>query len=109
MIRSASGLPEETLITNWRGQPTQFGLPAVSHILASLIVDTGYEAIRYPSTKGDGECVAIFPHRLGSDASFVSVSDIPPESVKHTRLDMSTADDLCGWEVLPSYLRPVRL
>ena len=108
MIRSASRLLKETLITNWRGQPAQFGLPAVSQILASLIVDAGYEAIRYPSTKGGGECVAVFPHRLGSDASFVSVSDVAPESVKHTRLDMSTADDLCGWEVLPSYLRPVR-
>jgi len=52
--------------------------------------------------------VAVFPHRLASDASFVSVSDVAPASVKHTRLDMSTADDLCGWEVLPGYLRPVR-
>lgn len=108
MIRSASRLLKETLVTNWRGQPAQFGLPAVSQILASLIVDAGYEAIRYPSTKGDGECAAVFPHRLASDASFVAVSDFAPESVKHTRLDMSTADDLCGWEVLPGYLRPVR-
>jgi len=108
MIRSPSRLLKETLVTNWRGSPAQFGLPAVSQILAGLIVDAGYEAIRYPSTKGDGECVAVFPHRLGSDASFVSVSDAAPESVKHTRLDMITADDLCGWEVLPRYLRPVR-
>jgi hypothetical protein len=108
MIRSSSRLLKETLVTNWRGQPAQFGLPAVSQILASLIVDAGYEAIRYPSTKGDGECVAVFPHRFGSDASFVAVSDVAPESVKYTRLDMSTADDLCGWEVLPGYLRPVR-
>lgn len=108
MIRSAKRLLEESLLTNWRGPPVQFGLPAVSQILASLIVDAGYEAIRYPSTKGDGECVAVFPHRLESDASFVAVSDFAPESVKQTRLDMSTADDLCGWEVLPSYLRPLR-
>ncbi|MHB1896418.1 MAG: RES family NAD+ phosphorylase [Metallibacterium sp.] len=108
MIRSASRLLKETLVTNWRGQPAQFGLPAVSQILASLIVDAGYEAIRYPSTKADGECVAVFPHQLASDTSFVSVSDVAPDRVKHTRLDMSTADELCGWEVLPSYLRPVR-
>lgn len=108
MIRSAPRLLKETLVTNWRVQPAQFGIPAVSQILASLIVDAGYEAIRYPSTKGDGECVAVFPHLLASDASFVSVSDVAPESVKHTRLDMSTADELCGWEVLPGSLRPVQ-
>lgn len=108
MIRSASRLLKEALVVNWRGQPAQFGLPAVSQILASLIVDAGYEAIRYPSTKGDGECVAVFPHRLASDASFVSVSDVAPASARHTRLDMSTADDLCGWEVLPGYMRSIR-
>jgi hypothetical protein len=108
MIRSASRLLKESLETNWRGLPAQFGLPAVSQILASLIVDAGFEAIRYPSTKGGGECVAVFPHRLASDASFVSVSDVAPDGVKHTRLDISTADDLCGWEVLPRYMRPAQ-
>lgn len=108
MIRSASRLMREVLVVNWRGMPAQFGLPATSQILASLIVDAGYEAIRYPSTRDGCGCVAIFPHRLSNDTSFVSVSDDAPESVGHTRLDMSTADDLCGWEVLPSYLRPVR-
>lgn len=108
MIRSASRLLKEALVVNWRAQPAQFGLPAVSQILASLIVDAGYEAVLYPSTKGGGKCVAVFPHRLSSDATFVSVSDVAPESVKHTRLDMSTADDLCGWGVLPGYLRPIR-
>lgn len=107
MIRSASRLLQEALVVNWRGQPAQFGIPAVSQILAGLIVDAGYEAVLYPSTKGGGKCVAVFPHRLSSDTSFVSVSDAAPESVKYTRLDMSTANDLCGWEVLPGYLRPV--
>lgn len=61
------------------------------------IVDAGYEGILYPSTKGDCECVAVFPHRLANDASFVSATDAAPESITHTRLDLSTADDLCGF------------
>lgn len=108
MIRSAVRLIQETLVVNWRILPAQFGNPAVSQILAGLILDAGYEAIRYPSTKSDGECVAVFPHRLASDASFVMMADDAPASVRHTRLDLSTTDDLCGWGVLPSYLRPVR-
>lgn len=107
MIRSANRLTTETLVVNWRVMPAQFGIPAVSQILAGLIIDAGYEAIRYPSTKGDGECVAVFPHMLSSDASFVSVSDIAPENTCHMRLDMSTAEGLCGWDVLPQHQRPM--
>lgn len=108
MIRSAARLIHQVLVVNWRSLPAQFGNPAVSQILAGLILDAGYEAIRYPSTKGDGECVAVFPHRLASDASYVTLADDAPESVRQIRLDLSTADDLCGWEALPSYLRPAR-
>lgn len=108
MIRTAARLIQEVLVVNWRILPAQFGNPAVSQILAGLILDAGYEAIRYPSTKSDGECVAVFPHRLASDASFVMLADDAPASVRHTRLDLSTSDDLCGWDVLPSYLQPGR-
>ena len=108
MIRSAARLIREALDVNWRSLPAQFGNPAVSQILAGLILDAGYEAIRYPSTKSNGECVAVFPHRLASNASFVMLADDAPASVCHSRLDLSTAGDLCGWEVLPSYLRPRR-
>ena len=96
------------LVMNWRVLPVQFGNPAVSQILAGLVLDAGYEAIRYPSTKGDGECLAVFPHRLASDASFVKLADDAPASIRDTRLDLSTADGLCGWETLPGYLRPGR-
>lgn len=108
MIRSAARLIHHVLVVNWRSLPAQFGNPAVSQILAGLILDAGYEAIRYPSTKGNGECVAVFPHRLASDTSFVALADDAPDSVQQIRLDLSTADDLCGWEALPSYLRPKR-
>ncbi len=33
---------------NWRAMPAQFGIPTASQILADLISDAGYEAIRYP-------------------------------------------------------------
>lgn len=108
MIRTAAHLMREVMVMNWRTLPTQFGNPAVSQILGGLILDAGCEAIRYRSTKGEGECVAIFPHRLASDASFVALADPPPASVRHTRLDLTTADDLCGWEALPRHLQSKR-
>jgi hypothetical protein len=109
MIRTAARLIEEALVKNWRALPAQFGTPAVSQILAGLVLDAGYEAIRYPSTKSNGECVAVFPHCLASEASFVMLTDVAPTSMRHTRLDLGTADELCGWEVLPGYLRPRRM
>lgn len=108
MIRSPERLLREVLEVNWRRAPVQFGVPSSSQILASLIVDAGYEGIRYPSTKNGGECVAIFPHRLASDASFVSVSDAPPSGVKWPRLDLTTANELCGWEIVPNELRAAK-
>ena len=106
MVYSVGRLRSEALIKNWRGMPVQFGLPALSQILASLMLDAGFEAIRYPSTKGGGSCVAVFPHKLTSDRSYVALSDLPPQEVQHPRLDMNTADDLCGWELLRPGDRP---
>ena len=106
MIRSAARLRTETLVRNWRSMPVQFGVPAASQILAGLILDAGFEAIRYPSTKGDGSCLAVFPHKLASDRSYVALSDTPPAGVTHTRLDMNSADALCGWELLRPSQRP---
>lgn len=104
IIRTPARLMQETMTVNWRSVPAQFGNPAVSQLLGALIVDSGYEAIRYPSTKGAGECLAVFPHRLASDSSFVELADPAPASIQYPRLDLSTADELCGWEALPDRL-----
>ena len=97
LIRSAGQLRKEVLVRNWRGAPVQFGLPSPSQILAGMIRDAGFEAIRYPSSKGSAHCLAVFPDKLVSDQSFVALSHAPPPSVDHPRLDLSTSDALCGW------------
>ena len=106
MVRTPSRLREEVLEKNWRASPVQFGLPAVSHILAALIIDAGFEAILYPSTKGSGRCLAIFPHSLVSDRSHIQLANTAPPGVTPTRLDLNTADELCGWELLRPHQRP---
>lgn len=108
MIRSVARLMQEIMVVNWRTSPAQFGNPAVSQLLGGLILDAGFEAIRYPSTKGSGECVAVFPHCFANEASFVELADSAPASVRYTRLDLSSAEALCGWEALPSRLQPKR-
>jgi len=106
MLRSPSRLQDEVLKKNWRSAPVQFGVPAPSQILAGLIYDAGYEAIRYPSSKSGASCLAVFPGNLASANSYVSLSDPAPAEVGFSRLDMDSAEDLCGWEMLRAADRP---
>lgn len=106
MIRTPKALMHALLELNWRTLPIQLGNPSSSQIFGSWVMEAGYEAIRYPSTKGDGDCLAVFPHRLASDDSYVELADAIAPSVRHTRLDMGSADQLCGWEVLPRSQHP---
>jgi hypothetical protein len=105
MIRTSQELHDAVCIHNWRTLPIQFGLPAASHVLAGWIRSAGFEATQYRSTKGAGNCVALFPGLIGAN-SFVELRDPAPESVQHTRLDSDTADLLSGWESVPRQFWP---
>jgi hypothetical protein len=61
----------------------------------SLIRAAGFEAILYRSTKGSKRCLAVFPDALTS-GSFVELADPAPSAVRHTRLDVESADELSG-------------
>lgn len=105
MVRTGQDLHDAACNHNWRTLPVQFGLPAPSHVLASWIRSAGFEAIQYRSTKGAGNCVAVFPGLIGAD-SFVELRDPAPESLKHARLDTDTAEALSGWESVPRQFWP---
>ncbi|MBS0342359.1 MAG: RES family NAD+ phosphorylase [Proteobacteria bacterium] len=105
MIRTPFQLRRALLAQNWRLQPMQFGMPSPSQIFAELVRAAGFEGILYESTKGPGQCLAIFPEAL-TDASYVELADAAPAPIKHTRLDSTTAEALCGWDDVAKQLRP---
>ncbi|MFM8901045.1 MAG: RES family NAD+ phosphorylase [Burkholderiales bacterium] len=105
MTKTPHQLRQWVLKNNWRVLPMQYGLPAQSQILAELIRAAGYEGILYPSTKGSGQCLAVYPELL-SDDSFVELADGAPPGVEHPRLDSSSADELAGWDSLPPRSSP---
>ena len=107
MIRSPFQLKRALLAQNWRLQPMQFGMPSPSQIFAELVRAAGFEGVLYQSTKGPGLCLAIFPEAL-MNGSHVELADAAPEPIKHTRLDATTADALCGWDDAAKQLRPRR-
>jgi hypothetical protein len=96
MLRTGRQLFETVVNQNWRVLPVQFGMPAPSQILAELIHAAGFEGILYSSTKGLGQCIAVFPDLLKAD-SYVELLDAPPAGVAHPRLDPTTAPSLNGW------------
>lgn len=99
LIRTPSRLQKNLQDTNWRGWPTQFGLPSPSQRFGLMLRWAGYEGVLYRSTKQPGaNCIAVFPSNFASDRTYVEIQDPAPDTVTRTRLDIASADSLCGWE-----------
>jgi len=96
LVRTPAQLRQVVMAPNWRQWPVQFEVPAHGQILASLLIEAGYEAVLYLSSKSDKRCLALFPCNLGSAATFVELTPGYPKQVKHSRLDLDTASMLDG-------------
>jgi hypothetical protein len=105
MVKTPEQVRGMALKNNWRTLPVQFGLPSQSHILAELIRAAAFEAILYKSTKGPGDCIAIFPS-LMDNRSYIEVAGKVMPGIKHSKLDANTARELEGWEYTPRKFHP---
>ncbi len=104
MIQSGQQLHSTIVKSNWRVWPMQFGLPAPSQTMAELIKAAGYEGILYPSSKGPGRCLVVFPENL-SDLSYIELIGPAQSATTITRLDSNTAASLEGWDSIPKKRR----
>lgn len=104
MITTVAKLRMAVFESNWRVLPMQFGLPSQSQIVGDLIRRAGFEGVLYPSSKGNGRCIAIFLDQLHAK-SHVSLSAFSPKSEVITELTSDTADLLSGWNSLPAAIR----
>lgn len=104
MITTVAKLRTAVFESNWRVLPMQFGLPSQSQIVGDLIRRAGFEGVLYPSSKGNGRCVAIFPDQLHAN-SRVSLSASAPNPEVISELTSDTADLLSGWNSLPATIR----
>jgi RES domain-containing protein len=84
----------KSLLGNWRDMPVQYGLPSNSQVFARFLRQAGFEGVIYPSTKGEGECIALFLDQLDGSDAVIELADKPPPQVVITRLDAKTATDL---------------
>lgn len=104
MVKNGKQIHDMVVDQNWRVLPAQFGLPSQSHVMAELIRAAGFEGILYQSTKGTGQCLAIFPETMDG-GSFVELRDNPLPGTQCTRLDGDTSELLAGWDSLPTNYR----
>lgn len=106
MIQNGQQLHTAIVKNNWRIWPIQFGIPAPSQTMAELIKSAGYEGILYPSSKGSGRCLVIFPENL-SDLSHVDLIGNAPSAETITCLDSSSSTSLEGWDSIPRNKRKI--
>ncbi|MBP8019627.1 MAG: RES family NAD+ phosphorylase [Hylemonella sp.] len=106
MVQNGQQLHSAIVKSNWRVWPMQFGIPAPSQTMAELIKAAGYEGILYPSSKGPGRCLAVFPENL-SDLSHVDLIGTAPSAATIIRLDSSTSTSLEGWDSIPRNRRNI--
>lgn len=107
MIQNGQQLHYAIVKNNWRVWPMQFGIPAPSQTMAELIKAAGYEGILYPSSKGTGKCLAVFPENL-SDLSHIDLIGPAPSAETITRLDSNTSTSLEGWDSIPKNRRGIK-
>jgi len=104
MISTVEMLRQAIFKSNWRVLPMQFGLPSQSQIIGDLIRRAGFEGVVYPSSKGEGRCIALFPEQLHL-SSRVYLAAFAPNLEVLTELTPDTAELLSGWESLPTSIR----
>jgi hypothetical protein len=91
IARAPADFKKSFLEGNWRFWPMQYDLPANPQIFGRLLLDAGFDAVVYPSTKGAGDCVAVFIDNLMASGSFLELADDAPSGVTMKRLDKDTA------------------
>lgn len=72
----------------------QFGIPANSQVFAGFVIDAGFDGIVYPSTRGEGNCVAVFPQNFPDRDSSVELLDPAPSAECHQSLNCDSLNEL---------------
>lgn len=94
LVTTPTKLRDTLLAPSWRGMPAQFEVPSNSQIFGRLLIEAGFEGVLYPSSKGKGLCIALFPEVLINSESYVELTDPAPAHLGHRRLDSATSQAL---------------
>ncbi len=87
IIQDPKILRASLLAPNWKSGIFLTSTPSNSQIFGRLLILAGFDGIQYQSTKGKGNCIALFPEVFKDTDSFIEISDSVNECVENKRLD----------------------
>jgi len=95
-IASSKALRLLLLAPNWRNVPLLVDIPAPSQVFGQIARSAGIEGILYRSkmSKGQENCLAIFPENFKYSPSFVAIQGEVPAATEHPVLDQYSWDKL---------------
>lgn len=77
----AKAIRKTLMSIDWRFLPTNFGIPAAPQVFGRAIRQAGYEGILFRSTKGPGNCIAVYPENLLPGSSIELADDMPDPDI----------------------------
>jgi hypothetical protein len=94
LLQDAGQLRTALLAADWRAFPMQFGIPANSQVFAGLLIEAGFQGVLYPSSKANGQCIAVFPQNFHDNHSSVRLLDQVPSRSCISTLHLNSINDL---------------
>ncbi len=95
-IGTPNQLMKAVMSPSWRAWPVQFDLPSQSQVLGSLLIEAGFEAVVYPSSRTGDTCLAVFPCNLASESTEIRLAQGYPSEIADAALNMESAGRLSG-------------
>ncbi len=93
-VTTLSMLSANLLDQNWKARPMHHDIPSKSQIFGKIALDAGFEGILYPSVRGSGRCLALFPRNFKNSTSFVELQSEAPNDNVVTRMDATNFNHL---------------
>ena len=90
LVTKPGELKSSLLAQDWRMYPSQYEIPANSQAFGRLLLESRFDGVIYPSTKGPRNCLALFPTNFVDSESYVEVADKAPPGATKLKLDSST-------------------
>jgi hypothetical protein len=89
LVRSPNELLTTLLERNWLTNPVHFDIPSNSQLFGRLLIDAGFEAVLYKSSKTLHRCIAVFTQQLVGSDTVIGIHDDRPEEIELCELNGS--------------------
>ena len=90
LVTKPGELKSSLLTQDWRLYPSQYEIQASSQAFGRLLLESRFDGVIYPSTKGPRNCLALFPTNFVDSESYIEVTDNAPPGAAKLKLDSST-------------------